>query len=43
MSRQVLLIVGLMLAAATLSGCVVEPGYYHGGGWGWHHHDWDDR
>jgi hypothetical protein len=44
MSRNVLLIVGLLLTATTLSGCFVEPpGYYHDGGWGWHHHDWGDR
>jgi hypothetical protein len=36
MYRQLLLLVGLVLATATLSGCIVEaPGHYHW--WGWHH------
>ena len=45
MARTLMLIAGLMIAAATLSGCVVvpAPGYYPYGGAGWHHGDWDDR
>jgi hypothetical protein len=40
MTRSLLLIVGLLFATTMLTGCVVEPGYYHHGGWGWHHdHD----
>ncbi len=44
MPGKLLLIGGLMIAAATLSGCIIEPGYYHHG-WGWHHHhrDLDDQ
>jgi hypothetical protein len=39
MKQKLLLIAGLILAAATLSGCVIEPGYgyHHHGWWGWHH------
>lgn len=41
MKRKLLLIAGLLVAATTLSGCIVEPGpgYYHHGWWGWHYHD----
>ena len=42
MSRTMLLIVSLMLAATTLSGCVFDPGWHHDRdrdrGWrGWDH------
>ena len=43
MSRTMLLIVGLMLAATTLSGCVYDPGWHHDRDRGWRGHDWDRR
>jgi hypothetical protein len=41
MSRTMLLIVGLMLAVTTLTGCVYDPGWHHDRDW--YHHDWDGR
>jgi Protein of unknown function (DUF3096) len=36
MQRSRVFLAGLLVAAALLSGCVVEaPGHYHW--WGWHH------
>jgi len=43
MSRTMLLIVSLMLAATTLSGCVYDPGWHRDRDRGWHGHDWDRR
>jgi hypothetical protein len=37
MVRKLCLLAALLFATSMLSGCVVEPGYYHHGGWGWHH------
>lgn len=41
MSRKILLIFGLMLAATTLSGCVVGPGWHHDRDL--HHRGWGYR
>ena len=43
MSRTMLLIVSLMLAATTLSGCVYDPGWHRDRDRGWRGHDWDHR
>ena len=43
MSRTILLIVSLMLAATTLSGRVYDPGWHHDRDRGWRGHDWDRR
>ena len=37
MARSLALLVGLLFATSMLGGCVIEPGYYHHGWWGWHH------
>jgi len=40
MARSLLLLAGLLFAMPMLTGCVVEPDYYHHESWGWHHdHD----
>lgn len=45
MMRSFVRVTALLLAMSLLSGCIIEPpGYWHGGGWGWHHgwhHDHD--